>query len=223
MNPGETAVGVEAIAPVDIPCLLLHTGSMSRVEQFLQAIFPGLLLFLAMPPVDLMAQSTARTQFLFVSARDSSNRFVTGLSQDDFEVTQQGMKRTITYFSDAESRLCVAAVGGADDLARLDIGSLDRPQDEVFKTLSVNAAVSWLASCNGSRKALVLAPVADDPRLLPSNVHLLRVSSGSLHKGVVEVASRYVIAFESSSTTEAASPNVGIKGSNLGRLTILWK
>ncbi len=93
----------------------------------------------------LSAQQASVNRVIHVAVNDPYNRLVTGLEQSDFKITENGVPRPISYFSDADSAvsIAIAVVAAPPDIVRLK-----RPEDELILTQSLSDALRELVYRN---------------------------------------------------------------------------
>jgi len=147
-----------------------------------------MLIALALP---LPAQSQS-TRLVHVTVTDPLGRFVTGMEQERFEITENRIRRPITAFADLDSPMALAVVGDA----QLPASSLGL-DDVLIQTRSVSEALQQLSSSTSPRKTLVITAAATDLPSVPFDVQILRVKSDDLLKAIVELHSEYLLQFES--------------------------
>ena len=109
----------------------------------------------------LSAQGVSSASPLHVTVRDTNNRFVVGLEQEDFRVLENGVERPITLFSAVDSAISIAIIDAAAMPADVNDPPTSHAKDEVIETQSVSQAVRQLVASRNSRKAIVLAGAAD--------------------------------------------------------------
>ena len=142
----------------------------------------------------LLAQQASFNRVIHVTATDPLNRFVTGLEQAHFDITENGVHRTIAHFSNVDSPIAIAIVGM---VAPRDVVALKGSEDELFQAQSIPDALRVLATATSSRKALI-SNVASDEQNVPDNIQVLKADEGSLFKAVIEVRNCYSLGFSSS-------------------------
>jgi hypothetical protein len=144
--------------------------------------------------VNLSAQQVLLNRVVYVSVTEPMNRFVTGLERDNFEIVENGTRRTITGFSSVDSPISLAIVS---DVPSAQAGKLIGPADELIQAQSLSDALRQLAASSNQRKALVVTGAAD-MRQIPSGIQVLQADSTTLEKAVVELRNQYLVRFESS-------------------------
>jgi hypothetical protein len=171
---------------------------------FARALFVGSTLTLCSSTLSAQGQSTRRppttaevfagARFAYITVTDPLNRFVTGIEKEYFVIVENGVRRRIIGFSDANSAISIAIVSET----LLDVSSSDRPNIELIQTRSVPDAVQQLVASKNPRKALVIT-TGEDTRGLPSNIEVVvQANPDIVSKLIVELRSQYVIQFESS-------------------------
>lgn len=143
---------------------------------------------------------------LYVSAQQASvNRLVhvvvtipgngkllTGLTQENFEIVENGNTRPVTSFN-ASSPVSIAIVG----VAPAEIARLKRPEDEWIQTQSIPDALRELAASKNTRKALILT-VAADAQEVPEGIRVVRAADAeTLTKAMIEIHNEYLLGFSS--------------------------
>jgi hypothetical protein len=143
--------------------------------------------------VNLPAQQALLNRAVYVSVTEPMNRFVTGLERENFEIAENGVRRTITGFSGVDSPIAVAFVG---DVPSLVINRINAPAFELIRAQSLPDALRQLAASKNLRKALVIAG-AVDTRQFPTGIQVLQGDPSTLEKAVAELPNQYLIRFES--------------------------
>jgi len=151
----------------------------------------------------LNGQQVTQSRILLVAVTDPGNRFVTGLTEDQLEVVEGGIRRNITTFAGPDSPVAIAVVG-AGPSAR----DLAESSDEWIQSGSAEDALRQLASSARPRRALILTGGATTPANVPPGILILSVERDQLRKAVVEARNRYLIGFQSSNSGSAAQVNV---------------
>jgi len=145
-----------------------------------------MLLVLALP---LPAQ-TQSTRLVHVTVTDPLGRFVTGMEQEQFEITENGVRRPISAFSDLDSPIALAIVGEM----QLPLSSVS-PDDVLIQTRSVSEALQLLLASKNLRKALVITASSTDLPEIPFGVQVVRVKPDGLLTAIVELRSEYLLQF----------------------------
>jgi hypothetical protein len=128
-----------------------------------------------------------------VTVTDPSNRFVTGIDRDNFQIVENGVARPITGFWDVDSPVTIAIVGET----ALPVRNSDRAGDELIQAKSVAEAVERLMLSRNPRKALVVTTGADT-RGVSGDIQVVQASSENLAKWMIELRNQYVVQFASS-------------------------
>jgi hypothetical protein len=172
------------------------TSNLLRTLR-LATVFAGYTLLvvtvLCVSCVSVQAQSN---RVLHVTVTDHLGRFVTGIEQEHFEIVANGIRQTITGFSDVDSAISVAIVG---ETQIPDLG-FKNPGDELIQTRSVPEALRQLSASKNLRKALVVT-TAVDRQAIPTGIQVVQTHSEDVFKAVVEIRNEYVLQFESSNTS----------------------
>ena len=152
-----------------------------------------------------------------VSVTDPLHRFVTHLEPSNFEIVENGARRTITAFSEAGSPISIAVVSVEPLPAIPALGA----QDEVIQAPSVADALRRLAASKNSRRAIMfLAPA--DTQAIPAGIQIVQTNREMLPKWAIEFRNQYRIEFESSAPS--ASVELMFKPtSGLPELKLHWK
>jgi hypothetical protein len=97
----------------------------------------------------LFAQQQAANRFIHVSVTDEKNRFVTGMTNADFSVRENGMVRPAAFFASPDDEITVAVV--APGISMSSIG-------EAHVVTSISDALQLLGSrpCNMEDWAVLL-------------------------------------------------------------------
>jgi len=158
----------------------------------------------------LMAQQTPASRTIHVVVNDAKNRMVTGLSQENFDVTENGILRSITAFSDANSPISLAIVTPS---IPAEVTALRRSADEIIQAESVADALRALAASKNARQALIF-PSGTIVGEIPSQIQVLRAGPENLRRSVIEVINSYSFGLSSSSPASAIEvhlrPPVGL-------------
>jgi hypothetical protein len=164
---------------------------MRRIHPITQ-IVTCLAVLLMLGQVPSPAQQVRQNRVVHVSVTDPMNRFVTGLEKEHFDIVENGVRRTITAFSNIDSPISLAIVS---DEASSTAGQLDWPGD-LIRTRSLADALRQLASSKNERKAVIITRAADLQQI-PSGIQVLQVDPAVLQKAVIELRNQYLIQFES--------------------------
>lgn len=176
----------------------------------------GLTLMLTVGATRGSAQASSKRR-VDVTVTDPRGRFVTGLEQQSFEVVENGVRRTLTDFSDVASPLSIAIV---TDGPLPDVGPLG-PGDELIQTPSLSSALRQLAASKNQRKVIVNLTTANSPSV-PSGIQVLQTDRANLIRAVVELHNQYRLEFETSSPS--ARFEVVLKPpAGLPHLELTWK
>jgi hypothetical protein len=127
-----------------------------------------------------------------VTVTDRFNRFVAGLSRDQFEIVENGVVRRPTGFANPDAALCVAIVGepGAASLKEV-LGA----QDELIEAASLDEAIQRVAASDRRRKAVILTGGAQ-PGPAPAGIQLVRGESAGLKQLLIELKNQYLVQYE---------------------------
>ncbi|HUA58514.1 MAG TPA: hypothetical protein VML19_07165 [Verrucomicrobiae bacterium] len=152
----------------------------------------------------LLAQETRASRIIHVVVDDPMNRVVTGLSRQDFAVTEDGAPIAITAFSDGNSPISLAIVSQSIPAA---VMMLSRSGDEIIQAQSVAGALQALAASKNSRKALIFTS-GTIVGGIPSEIQVLKSGPENLMKTVLEARNSYSIWFSSSHSVSAVEVNL---------------
>jgi Ca-activated chloride channel family protein len=151
---------------------------MKRRTTIVSLVFVGAVSFVSgLNSDDFVIRSDVRLVLLDVSVKDRDGGFVTGLSQDNFSVTENGVQQRITVFSNQDVPVTVGIL--------VDESSSMRPKrDEVL-----SSAWSFIRDSNPKDEVFVLNFNDGVKRGLPEGVLFsdsLTQLRSALHRGVAE-------------------------------------
>jgi hypothetical protein len=165
--------------------------NLEQNDSMTGRIIPAIAL-LVLPSSYLSGQQSSLNRLIHLTVTDPLNRFVTGLDRDNFEITESGVRRSITSFSTAADSIAIAVVSEAP-LTDLDL--LQEPS-ELIQTRSVSDAVRQLVASGKPRKALIVT--ADGgAETLPEGIFIVRTDANRARKTVVEACNQYTVGFTS--------------------------
>ena len=167
--------------------------------------------------IPVSAQETRR--ILFVTVTDQADRYVTGLSQNNLEITENGVIRPITDFVGDDGPIAIAIVSDAPTSIRMPFYTSD---DALIETPSLPRALEALAALPHKRKAVILTSAASS-QPIPGGIAAIRVNAeaAAIVRGVIEACNQYMVAFDSAGTADVqirVKPQIGLL-----RLKATWK
>ena len=112
-----------------------------------------LLVFVALSALPLSAQVTSK-RVVYVTVTDPLHRFVTGLWRQHFEILENGVRRELTDFENADNPISLAIVNESPLTEAL---SQFGPDVELIQTSSMTEAIRQLSVSKNAQKALVIA------------------------------------------------------------------
>jgi hypothetical protein len=159
-----------------------------------------LLLALLITAASASAQDAPK-RMLFFTVTDPLNRFVTGLSANDFAITENGVRRPVTQFVNVDAPIAIAIVGDAGSSVRKPLVT---PDDELIQTSSLSEALAALTASPHQRKALILAGTAE-ASTIPGGIFVIKVAAHAeaIGRAVVEVCNQYLVRFETTGTASS--------------------
>ena len=166
-------------------------GRCTRAIAPILTCLPILLLMAG--AVNIPAQQVLLNRVVYVSVTDPMNRFVTGLERENFEIVENGIRRTITGFSNVDSPISVAILS---DVPSAVAGKVNGPAVELIQAQSLSDALRQLAASGNRRKALVVTGAADT-RQIPGGIQVLQADPATLEKAVLDLRYQYLVRFES--------------------------
>jgi len=152
----------------------------------------------------LLAQPAPASRTVHAVVNDHLNRVVTGLSLQNFDVTEDGALRPITAFFDANSPISLAIVAQS---IPADVTALRRSDDEIIQAQSVADALRALAQSKNSRRALIFTSGTIVGEI-PSDIQVMKTDAQNLKKSVIEVMNSYSFGFSSASPASAIEVNL---------------
>lgn len=156
----------------------------------------------ALPVIFQVCQAPAFAQaeskrLLHVAVTDPLGRYVTGLLPEHFEVVENGVRRPLTGFADADSTMSLAIVSDTP-VATVNLDHADA----LIQTKSLTEAVRQLLTTKSARKALVVVSTAD-VRSIPTGIQVVRADPDGVVKTVIELRNQYQLEVESWSGSAA--------------------
>jgi hypothetical protein len=142
-----------------------------------------------------LAQPASPNQsgFIPVIVTDPLNRFVDGLQEENFVILENGVRRPITYFSEADSPITLAVISESP----LPLPDMLKPEDEVIQTSSMSDALRQLMASKNKRKAIIVTTIANIHGV-PAGIQAVQADPADVFKAVIELRNQYVLRFRSS-------------------------
>jgi len=149
---------------------------------------------LTVSALHLVAQlaSPNESGFIPVIVTDPHNRFVNGLQEENFVILENGFRRPVTYFSDADSPVTLAIISESP----LQMRDMLKPEDEVIQTSSLSDALRQLITSRNPRKAIIVTTTADIGRV--PGIQVVHADRANVFKVVIELRNQYLLQFRSS-------------------------
>lgn len=142
----------------------------------------------------LVAQPAPTNQsgFIPVIVTDPRDRFVNGLQEENFIILENGFRRPVTYFSDADSPIALAIVSESP----LPMRDAVKPEDEVIQTSSMSDALRQLITSKNPRKVMIVTTTDEIPRI--PGMQILQIDPADVFRVVIELRNQYLLRFQSS-------------------------
>jgi hypothetical protein len=123
-----------------------------------------------------------------LTVTDSEGRFVTGLERGHFEVSENGARREISGFLDADSPVTIAIVGEEPLAAPFDLG----PGGELIQTASLADALRRLAASSNPRQGIVTA-AGTDTQAIPPGIAAVQADAADMARAVLALRLQYCL------------------------------
>jgi hypothetical protein len=146
-------------------------------------------LFFTLLAACVSAQSPAKQQ-IHVTVTDDSNRFVTGLQSEHFEVKMDGQART-SLAAEMGGPIAIVTLGAVPQ----GVSGILEVGDVIGQGSSVEGAVAVLKGSKPMRKVLLVSPEAA-VSAVPSGVQVIRAQESVWRKVIVELKNQYQLQFE---------------------------
>jgi hypothetical protein len=166
----------------------------------------------------LVAQPASQSQsgFIPVIVTDPHNRFVNGLQEENCVILENGFRRPVTYFSDADSPIALAIISESP----LPMRDMLKPEDEVIQTSTVSDALRQLITSRNPRKVIIVTTNADIESV-PS-IQVVHSGPAEVFKVVIELRNQYLLRFRSSDPSARVELTLK-QPSGLPLLKPIWK
>jgi GWxTD domain-containing protein len=151
---------------------------------------------------------------------DPLNRFVTGLQQEHFNVSEDGFTKSLMYFEgpDSPTAIAVCSVSDITDLNNLPVRNL-------AQTRTLDDAVRYVTSNAATRKAIVNAGCATSAAepAIPGGILIVNTEPTMVSRTIIELANQYVGGYMSATGTShtdvtISKPPAGLPPLTVGRL-----
>jgi GWxTD domain-containing protein len=143
----------------------------------------------------LQTPSTAMGRPLFNrllrwTVTDALNRYIAGLTQEHFDVLENGFSKSLVYFEGPGSPMAIAVCAGSDVT---NISS--QPVPGLVQVRSIEDAVRHVSSQRAARKVIINADGCSVPAsstVIPRGIFTVKAESAMVSKTIVEITNQYV-------------------------------
>jgi hypothetical protein len=142
----------------------------------------------------LQTPSTASAKPIFNrllrwAVTDPANRFVTGLQQENFDVRENGVSKSLVYFEGPDSPSAIAVCSASD---MTDLSSL--PVPGVVQTRNMEDAIRHVSSQSATRKVIINAgcSMLAQGTVIAGGIFVVNAQAAMVPKTIIEVANQYV-------------------------------
>lgn len=136
--------------------------------------------------------SPRQSGFIPVTVTDPGNRFVTGLTGENFVILENGVPRPATYFSSVNFPMTLAIISESP----IPMGDMLKPEDELIQASSLSDALRQLIASKNQRKAIIVTTSASVDGA-PAGIQVVHADPTSAFKAVIELRSQYLLRFQS--------------------------
>jgi hypothetical protein len=160
------------------------------MRNLLTSVLPALL---TVGALHLAAQPASPQQsgFIPVTVTEPHNRFVTGLTQENFAILENGSPRPVTYFANGDSPIALAIISES----QIPMTDILKPGDELFPATSLSGAVPQLMASKNQRKAIIVT-TGTGVDGIPSGIQVVETDPASALRVAIELRNQYLLRFQ---------------------------